>query len=273
VTVPLAQEDAAVALLWEAGSTGLQVLDPASGRAVLLAYFPASSEIEVEVRATMRSLAGARVEAVAVPEVDWVQRFREGFQPFACGAFWVSPAWRLDAPPRGLTPLVVDPARAFGTGTHETTRLCLRAIERASPPPRADARMLDVGTGTGILSVAAALLGWRRVAAVDCDPDAVASARRHALLNEIRLDLVAGDGARPFAPSVFDLVVANLTAPLLLERRDELLAAASARRATVVLSGFLESDLSTLSGSYAAAGDAQVDVEGEWACIALRVRP
>jgi ribosomal protein L11 methyltransferase len=117
--------------------------------------------------------------------------------------------------------------------------------------------------------VAAAKRGAALVAGVDCDPEAVRAARRHAALNGVSLRLVLGDGARPFRPSRFDLVLANLTAPLLLDRRFELSSRLGPQGA-LVLSGFLDSDLAALAAAYRPLGAPVVTTDGEWAALLFR---
>jgi ribosomal protein L11 methyltransferase len=220
----------------------------------------------------MRSIPSARLEAAPVPDVDWVQRFREGFEAFACGAFWVVPSWsEPEAAPLGKRLLVVDPGRAFGTGTHETTRLCLRALEEEAPGRGRDDRLLDVGTGSGILSVAAGLLGWQHVTGVDLDPEAIESAKLHARLNHVAPALVLGDGGAPFQDRSFALVLANITAPLLLARCREI-ASLVAPNGTIVLSGLLTSDAPSVAAAYAQVGTVETRLDGEWAALRVRVR-
>jgi ribosomal protein L11 methyltransferase len=200
-----------------------------------------------------------------------VARFRAGFKAFPSGNYWIAPAWEAArGAPDGRQLLVVDPGRAFGTGTHETTRLCLRAIEALSPPATPGARAVDLGTGTGILAIAAARLAWRRPVAVDLDAEALDSARIHAALNGVSIALVRGDCAAALAPRAFDLVLANLTAPLLLERRHEI-GRLAAPGATIVLAGLLSSDLSSLLPLYTSLGTVSTDAEGEWSSLVIRV--
>jgi ribosomal protein L11 methyltransferase len=264
-----AAEDGVVAALWDQGTTGVHVQAGPPGVVVLVAYFPERPGLEADLRAALGRCGVTALATAPVPDVDWVARFRESFRPFRVGGFQVVPAW--EAPDvsgeAGGTPLRILPGRAFGTGTHESTRLCLSALQsRAARGPLG--RVVDIGAGTGILAVAAALLGARKVAAVDVDPDAVGSARLHARLNDVVLYLVRGDGGRPFLPRRFDVVVANLTAPLLLERRDEI-ALLCASSGSVVLAGFLREDAAQVAAAYAALGAADVRTLGEWAALVI----
>jgi len=190
VTVLAAHEDLAVALLYEAGTTGIEVQAAAGGSVGLLAYFVAGPSRRGLERA-LTALPSAHVEAAAVPDVDWVARFRERFRAFDAGRFRITPEW--DRPVGGGDVIVMDPGRAFGTGSHETTRLCLGALESLAGE-RPLGHVLDVGTGTGILAVAARRLGASSAVAADLDPEAVDSARLHARLNGTDYAVVRADG-------------------------------------------------------------------------------
>jgi ribosomal protein L11 methyltransferase len=262
VVVSAAEEDGAVAALWEAGTLGLQVVGEGE-RIALVAYFERAATTLAALRAR---LAGAEVQPAAVPEVDWVARFREAFSAFDVAGFRVVPAWEA---PAALPPdvLVVDPGRAFGTGTHETTQLCLRAV--AELAPRGLRRVLDLGCGTGLLGIAAARLGAGLVVALDHDPEAVAAARRHAALNRVALALVRGDGGGALRPGSFDLVLANLAAAVLVERRQEV-AALVAPGGAAVLSGLLAEERHELAEAFGRYGRVEARVDGEWAALLLR---
>lgn len=259
VRLPAAEEDEAVAALWEAGTAGIEVWPPAAGRVELLAYFPDSLAGD----APPGLPATAEVAAVPVPEVDWLAPFREGFKAFDLGRFRIAPAW--DPPVPSTDVLLVDPGRAFGTGTHETTRLCLAALEELARR-RPLGRALDLGSGTGLLAIAAARLGARPGVAADLDPDAVASSRLHARLNDSRLWVVRADGATAFAGSVFDLVLANLTAALLVERADEVCRLLRPQ-AALVLSGLLGEDLPVVRSAYSGLGLPRERRDGEWVAL------
>src|SRR5512139_926868 len=168
VTVAAADEDLATAALWEAGTVGAEVRPLPGDRVEILAYFEDDGPSTLE-----GLLPGASVAPAEVPHVDWVGRFREGFRSFRAGRFLVAPEW--DAPPSPSSDvLLVDPGRAFGTGTHETTRLCLGALEELALR-RPLGRTLDLGAGTALLSIAASRLGASPVVASDIDPEATAA--------------------------------------------------------------------------------------------------
>jgi ribosomal protein L11 methyltransferase len=262
--VPRDHEDLTVALLWGAGTLGIEVQTGRGDQAVLLAYF--EDPDPSVVASVLARLPRSRIEPVPVLELDWVARFRETFRAFRVGRFHIAPPW--DAPPDRADILLVDPGRAFGTGTHETTRLCLLALESIAAA-RPLGRVLDLGAGTGLLALAAGLCGARSVTAVDVDPEAVASARHHADLNHARLAVVRADGGRAFRPASFDLVLANLTAPLLRERGPEI-APLLAAGGTLVLSGLLVEDLRGVRAAYAAFEPFETRVDGDWAALVGR---
>lgn len=259
------REDEAAAALWDAGTCGLEVKPRADGRVELLAYFEDAPDALV----LARGLAGARVETVPVPEVDWVARFREGFRPFRVGRFLVTPPWETGAP--GPDVLVVDPGRAFGTGTHETTRLCLEAIEGLAAR-RPLGRTLDLGAGTALLAIAATRLGAAPVVATDIDREAAASSLLHGRLNDARLHVVRADGGTAFRPASFDLVLANLMALLLIDRAAEV-AGLLAPGGALVLSGLLLEDVAPVRAAFASSGRPQETRLGEWAALVFERQP
>lgn len=260
VTVAADDEDLATAALWEAGTAGLEVCSAPEGRVLLLAYF--ADEAPPLTLALLPP--GAALEPTPVPEVDWVGRFRAGFRAFRVGRFVVAPTW--DAPD-GPSPetLVVDPGRAFGTGTHETTRLCLGALEDLAAR-RPLGRTLDLGSGTALLAVAAARLGAGPVFASDIDPEATRSSTHHARLNGARLGVVRADGGRGLRAGSFDLVLANLMALLLVDRSSEI-RSLLAPGGALVLSGLLVEDLPFVRDAFAACGAPVERLDGEWGAL------
>ena len=137
-------------------------------------------------------------------ESGWEDRWRSFHRPVRIGPLWIGPPW--EEPPPHVTAVVIDPGRAFGTGAHATTRLCLELLlgcERGS--------LLDAGCGSGVLAIAAAKLGFRPVVALDADPAAVEATAANAAANSVRLDVVLGDAiSGPELPAA-ELTVANIT--------------------------------------------------------------
>jgi len=265
VTVGAGSEEDASAALWEHGTQGIEVQPRPDGRVGLLAYFT-DDMMPARLASALATIPDNEIEECAVPDVDWVARFREGFGAFSAGRFRIAPVW--DAPPPSPDVLLVDPGRAFGTGTHESTRLCLSALEELSHRGPLGV-VVDVGTGTGLLAVAAARLGASVVAAVDIDPEATAAARVHACLNEAPIRVVRGDGGACFAPAAFDVALANLTTPLLLERVSELSGLVRPGGA-LVLAGALAEDEGALRNAYGPRGGVECRTEGDWLGLVVR---
>jgi ribosomal protein L11 methyltransferase len=186
----------------------------------LAAYTDSSGEERL-----WHAFGGARSSAVAP---GWEERWREFHRPVRIGRLWVGPP--CDAPPPDATVVFVEPGRAFGTGAHATTRLCLELLLDLARGP-----LLDVGCGSGVIAIAAAKLGFAPVSAIDSDPVAVQSARANAATNGVPVDVTLLDALSEPVPKA-DTIVANITfaAGLALARR------ISCRR--LVLSGYLASD-------------------------------
>lgn len=251
-------------MLWDLGTAGVTI-ESAGTVASLLAYFPADAGLEAAIRDALKPWPGATVEPSAIPDVDWVARFRENFTAFDAPPFRVVPEWSDEKP--GPRTLVVSPGRAFGTGTHETTRLCLAALARlAAAGPLG--HVLDVGAGTGLLALGALRLGALSAVATDNDPECRESCRLHANLNGLPLHVVQADGARPFRGR-FDLALANLMAPWLLGRREELCARVRPG-GVLVLSGLLAGDVDEVGAAFGGHGRLEIARDGEWAAIVVR---
>ncbi len=260
VTVATGDEDLATCALWEAGTAGIEVRPLSGGRVELLAYFGDDAPSP----ALALFPAGATAEPAEVPAVDWVRRFRETFRAQRAGRFRVVPSWDAAAVPSPDV-LVVDPGRAFGTGTHETTRLCLGAVEDLAAR-RPLGRTLDLGAGTALLAVAAARLGAAPVVASDLDPEAIAASVAHARLNHERIGVVRADGGRGLRPGSFDLVLANLMALLLVDRAGEI-RSLLAPDGALVLSGLLVDDGPFVRQAFAPCGTPRERRDGEWVAL------
>ena len=174
---------------------------------------------------------GVRVEAVAS---GWEERWKEFHVPAILGTLWIGPPW--EEAPDGLVPVVIDPGRAFGTGAHPTTRLCLehlQALERGS--------VLDLGCGSGVLGIAAALLGFGPIDALDTDPAAVEATRQNAERNGVEVQATLVEDEAASLPAV-DVIVSNIDRATL----DRVGAGFDCEHA--VTSGYYETERPTLAG-------------------------
>jgi ribosomal protein L11 methyltransferase len=268
--VPGAEADLRSADLFEDGALGVEVRDaettpmpgqprPPPGRALLVAFFAGREDA-----AAARARRGG--EVAELPDQDWSETWKAGLAAFSVGTVFVRPSWIEAAPPPGAVEVVLDPGMAFGTGTHPTTALCLAALAAALRP---GARVLDVGTGSGLLAVAAAKLGAGEVVASDDDPVALEVARENAERNGVRLALTGEPPAR--IGGAFDVVVANILANTLVALAPEL-APRVAPGGALLLSGILAGQENEVRAAYVAQGLAAAPdrADGEWRLLVLR---
>jgi ribosomal protein L11 methyltransferase len=228
------------------GEPGLPVPPAAWARSSIRALF--SNERSATQAATLllaQNWAGhVHIEAQReVPDTDWVRATQSQFGPVEITpTFWIVPSWHR-APLAATHVLKLDPGLAFGTGTHPTTRMCLRWIAaRGRPWPR----VLDYGCGSGVLAIAAAMHGARHVDAVDIDPAALTSARANAQSNQVNIRV----GPPDVASGRYDVILANILArPLALLA--PLLASHLATDGALVLAGILDQQAEELRNAYA----------------------
>ena len=154
------------------------------------------------------------VVATEVPD-DWADRWQDFHKPLLVGErLWLRPSW--EEPSEGTIDVVVDPGRAFGTGAHPTTRLCLEYLLELEAAGEAPGPLTDLGTGSGVLAIAAAKLGWAPVHGYDHEPASIEAATANAEANGVAVDFERATSARA-CPSFAPTVVANMTAPVLRE--------------------------------------------------------
>jgi ribosomal protein L11 methyltransferase len=188
---------------------------------------------------------------------DWAESWKRHFKPISIGsALLVKPSWSKRRPRRGQSVVVLDPGLSFGTGQHPTTRFCLEQLASARRAEK-EQSFLDMGTGSGILALAAAKLGYRPVEAFDCDSDAIRIARGNASRNRVsqRVRFRTQDLSRlPLRPvRRHDIICANLISDLLLVEQTRILARL-APGGTLVLAGILHSQFAAVRRAYESAG-------------------
>ena len=204
---------------------------------------------------------------------DWAEAWKRHYRPLRIGQrIVISPSWEEPALGAGDVLIKLDPGMAFGTGTHPSTQLALRLLEKYIRPRSV---ALDVGTGSGVLAIAAVKLGATRVIATDIDPEAVRTAEENARLNEVRnqitllVDSVIDSGR-------YDLVVANILADVLADLLlHENLAARVAPEGVLILSGIIQQRREVVDLALRAAGMEVIDVaaDGDWIALAARHAP
>jgi ribosomal protein L11 methyltransferase len=235
----------------------------------LRVFFHAASDRDAacaHLRHVMPALTCAPVD---VPDEQWAERSQASLTSVRVGALSVAPPW--DIPADDTQVIIILPSMGFGTGHHASTRLCLALLQQI---PMAGLRACDVGTGSGVLAIAALRLGASDVIAVDFDIDAIVSARESAELNHVMsgLDIRQADLERDgtVAGAPFDLVIANLTGGLLIRLVDQLLAMA-VTGGSLILSGITLAEGDDVMAAFEGAGCHVVERRDEDGWIGLRL--
>jgi ribosomal protein L11 methyltransferase len=239
--VPEQDQDLVIADLWERSTAGV-----VQQHGALEAFFDDAADST----ALLRHFAPFSPEIRRSEQADWIRHTEESFPPQLIGSrFFLVPPWNRDPTPAGRIRLEINPGLACGTGWHPCTRLCLKALERNVRPGD---RVLDVGVGSGILTVAASLLGAGLVAGCDIDPEAIRIARERTLAPLFigSVDAIASDS--------FDVAVANISA----EATSELFPEFSRVARVLILSGF------RTSPELPARATATEESDG-WLCVVI----
>ena len=267
---PQAREAVEYALM-EVGASGTETTTDDTDGMRITGYFdvvPDREKVREELFEALRiyELPSSSVRDMNVREVeqrDWLEEWKKNWQPVEVGRFIIAPPWSTLDNTHDRLVIRIEPGMAFGTGTHETTRLCLAAIEKYYE----GGSFLDVGTGTGILAIAAAMLApGARIEACDTDADAIEIARENATANGVaRIDFRVGSTAEV---SSADFVCANLTADVIVNVLPGLVALTCGR---LVLSGILETQIEAIIDrlSELAVTEVEVRQEGEWVAVVV----
>jgi ribosomal protein L11 methyltransferase len=279
--VPKGFEDPISNFLVEQGAKGLEEIDEELDWTRLKTYFPQDGSEKRVLRSLRRYLdslriihpemSGIRVETTSVPNQDWGQNWKRFFKPLqVTSKFVVKPPWSSPRPKRGQFSIEITPGMAFGTGTHATTKLCLRALERTLK--RKGVSVLDVGTGSGILSIAAARLGAGEVLGLDTDGVAVEMARENVKKNSVWNTVKMRRGSIGNARKKFDVAVANIDLKNLRKMRGPLIRHLK-RQGFLILSGILDGEGEKIRRHYMETGLlkwVRASREEEWVCLTFQ---
>jgi ribosomal protein L11 methyltransferase len=261
--------------LMEAGALGTETAETENDYLRVSAYFdllPDRERVRAELAEALRiyELPSSAVREMTIREVadyDWLLEWKKGWQPVEVGKrFIIAPPWAQISDEHNRIVIRIEPGMAFGTGTHETTRLCLVAIEKYF----AGGSLLDVGTGTGILAIAAAkMFPDARVEACDTDADAIAIASENARLNGVAEKITFRVGTVEETTASADLVCANLTADVIAAMLPALVSVTCGQ---LVLSGILDTQSEALRARMLECGVSdprETMQDGEWIALVV----
>ena len=254
--------------LMEAGALGTETTD--RGVTAYFAETPSRERVRNELFEALRiyDLPSSSVRDMSLREVaqrDWLEEWKQNWQPVEIGRFIIAPPWSNLGDRIDRHVIRIEPGMAFGTGTHETTRLCLDAIQKHY----AGGSFLDVGTGTGILAIAAAkLFPEARIEACDTDGTAIAIARENAELNGVAKQINFWAGSIDDSTASADLVCANLTADVITSMMPALVGVTCGK---LILSGILETQIDMVQAALHESGIDEFEVvqDGEWIALII----
>jgi ribosomal protein L11 methyltransferase len=275
--IPAAAADGVEEVLLELGVEGWSLLEDAIGRRVwLVGIFAEETEAAARWAELQPLLPAGWTEPArrTLADADWRDSYKAHFHAWRFGRLHWVPVWEratFSLPP-GDAVLWLDPGLAFGTGNHETTRLCVERLVALSAGGEAR-RVVDAGCGSGILALSAALLGHGDVTGFDNDPEAVKVSRENAESNGLadRVRFFAADLAAGLADSTTDILMANIQADVLMRGAGELTNAVAPGGA-LILSGILAAELATVRAAFGAAApdwSVQSRTLGEWSDLVL----
>lgn len=266
--------------LMEKGATGIEEIDEDLKRKRLKAFFQKDGKEKKVLRDLHRYLeslhalapGGVRIQLKTnlLSEQRWGENWKRFFKPVRISRFVVKPPWSRIRMKRDQIPIEITPGMAFGTGTHASTQLCLQALEKYHE--KRGFSVLDVGTGSGILSIAAARLGAREILGVDIDDEAVRIAKENVEKNQVSDRVSIRRGRIGGIKKSFNAVLANIDLKGLVSMKRSLVHHLKAR-GILILSGILREEKEKVRQHYWETGVfqwAKVTQKGEWACLIFK---
>jgi ribosomal protein L11 methyltransferase len=213
----------------------------------------------------------AELKIRVIDEEDWASKWLPFFQPLKIGPVWIRPRAKNVRLAAGEQEIILDPGMAFGTGHHESTQQCLESILLLRPSLQDDGPVLDLGTGSGILAIFAAKVGFKKILALDVDPVAVETALRNIRTNRLENFIQASNVPLRSLKRHFRLILANLSRPLLQDLIEEILLHMD-RDGWLVAAGHLTGESDALLGSFCSKGLQLVHQKNknEWGCLIFK---
>lgn len=253
---------------------------PPAQNLILRAYFPDDARAS-DTKTQLEAALGHMRRLYPMPEPvyrllredDWAQAWKAHYQPLRIGRrLLIRPRWIDVAPADGDIVIALDPGMAFGTGTHPTTQLCLQALERVIQPGQV---ALDLGCGSGILSIAAVKLGARRALALDIETNAVATTRENALYNDVAQRITAQQGSLDSVRSAarrFDVLIVNILARVIIQLAAQGLGEVLRPGGTALFSGIIDEQADDVAAALERAGLQIVarQQQGDWLLFEAR---
>ncbi len=269
--MPQEDHDAAAADLLAFGFEGFEQHDDVLDAWISADKFTEQARIRLSQLLEEESCGAWRImDEEILQECNWNEEWEKTIEPQSIGRFFIHPTWSDQTPPSDSIAITIDPKMAFGTGYHETTRLLLRLLPEYV---RKDDSVLDMGTGTGILAIAALRLGAGRAIGIDIDPWSYDNALENARLNDVgdRLEIRIGSAEMIPESAQFDLVLANINRNILLDLADVLFDCL-APGGILKLSGILEEDVAaiTVHPRYRTMELLRTSSENEWRALVYR---
>ncbi|MBF0371405.1 MAG: 50S ribosomal protein L11 methyltransferase [Magnetococcales bacterium] len=263
-----------MALLSSQGSTASSMEKKTGGNLEIRGWLDASkerTEIDLKLQLLLASFDPPQMDGVSwqrLADQDWQESWKRHFKPQIIGnRLLVLPSW-LSQPADTLDRLIIhmDPEMAFGSGSHESTRGCLEALERCAHQGGLTS-LLDLGTGSGILAIAGVLLGADQVTATDFDPIAVETSQKNGRINQVadKMEVLLTSDV---PPGPFQTIVANILAPVLIDKAGEI-SHSLLPGGSLILSGILETQATEVCEAYRAHGFVNIEIFhlGEWVTI------